>query len=115
MAAEPDLESAAFGAVDNLLPWLADNTLKSRLAAFAENLNDEFPDGTPNDRPVGNWLGLIAVVSDRMPAANVPFTEFMTSADYVYKICWMANQLDVQGLITPAQAAAVLAEYNANF
>jgi hypothetical protein len=115
MAAEPTLSQAAYQAVNNLKPWWADNTLKTRLTTFAADLQATFPDQTPDNHPVGNWLAIIAALADQMPAAAVPFTSFMTAADYVYKMCWMTNQLDVQNLISAAQAAAVLAEYNADF
>lgn len=38
--------------------------------------------------------------------------EFNTVSDYVYRCCWMTNQLDNQSLITFAQAQAVLAAWN---
>jgi hypothetical protein len=115
MAAEVSLTAAAYNAVINLKPLWAANTLKARLTTFANDLQATFPDQISDNRPVGNWLGIIAALADQMPVAAVPFTDFMTAADYVYKACWMANQLDVQNLISAAQAAAMLAEYNADF
>ena len=48
-----------------------------------------------------------------MPVSTT-ITNFDVISGYVYRACWMTEQLNVQGLITPAQAAAVLASWNGN-
>lgn len=120
MAAEPDLEHAAVTAADHLYTlWLA-NTLKTALTTFWGSLigagaADKFPQDNANNHPVSNWLILIAALAKGMPASNVSYTDLDTAINYVYRVCWMTNQLDVQGLISSAQATAVLTAYNANF
>lgn len=126
MAAEPDLPSAAGNAYTNLLAiWGggADDALKVALIAFwqgvLEDFGDTFPEDKPDNHPVSNWLTMIGELAERMPDAGISFDDFLTSVQYVYRLCWMTFQLRLQNLITAAQATtgagSILIQYNANF
>ncbi len=126
MAAEPDLPTAAGKAYTNLLAiWGGggDDALKVALDGFWQGVlkefGDTFPESQVNSHPVSNWLTLIAEVAERMPAAGISFSDFLTAVQYVYRCCWMTFQLETQGLITAAQArtgaGSILVQYNANF
>lgn len=113
MAAANLVDAASDSFNDCYALWLA-NTLKAKLALFANGLLPTFPQQQLNAHPVSNWLTLILVASTRMPSSNVGYSDFLAAVDYMYRCCWMTNQLGVtQSLITSAQAAAVLASYNA--
>jgi hypothetical protein len=115
MAAATDLPNAAVTAADNLHTlWLA-GTLKAKLIVFWVALLPLFPQSEQNNHPVSNWLTLIAALADQMPNSNVTYSDLDTAINYVYRLCWLANQLDTQALITTAQATAILTEYNADF
>lgn len=66
---------------------------------------------------MSNWLVLIASLADTMPSTNVSYSDLDTMIDYVYRICFLTNQLVTQTpmQITGAQAQAVLDAYNAQF
>jgi hypothetical protein len=108
------LSEAAVTAAANLYTLLAAGTLKVKTAQFWAALIDTFPDSDPNDRPVANWLVLIAVLSDQMEA-DVTYPQFTDMVDLVYRICFLTKALNDEGLVDNAQAAAVLAQYNAKF
>ncbi len=117
----PDLATAAGLAYDNLdTQWVA-LTLKPSLQNFWSAINPLFVEQTPNDHPISNWIALIAGVASECPAAassaDLPgqFQFLNAAAQYVYRICWLANYLEGQGLITSAQATAVLAAFNSSF
>lgn len=112
-----NLPEAASDAFDNLHTlWLAD-TLKTKLVAFVTAVLPLFPQVEPGGRPVSNWATLIYSLASQMPSTNVPYDGLITSADQVYRLCWITNQLGVvqTGQITSAQATAVLAAYNLQF
>lgn len=115
MPAAGTLIIAAIDAFDNLHTlWLAD-TLKTKLTAFNIATLGIFPQETPNNHPCSNWAVLLYALSSQMPASNVTYDALITSADWVYRLCWIANQLEIDGLITSAQATALLAAYNLQF
>jgi len=116
MAAAATLPDAASDAFANLRTlWLAD-TLKTKLTAFCRAVLPEFPQSEDNSHPVSNWAVLIYALASQMPASNVTYDDLITAADEVYRICWITNQLGVeQTQISGAQAAFVLATYNAQF
>jgi hypothetical protein len=116
MATAPDLPTAASESFDNLHTlWLA-NTLKVKLTAFCNGLLTQFDQQELASHPVSNWLVLINALASQMPSSSVSYSDLSTAADFVYRICWMTQQLGVtQSLISSSQAAAVLAAYNADF
>lgn len=115
MPAAANLQVAAVDAFDNLHTlWLAD-TLKAKLTAFNISTLAIFPQEDPNNHPCSNWAVLLYGLSDQMPLANVPYDGLITAADWVYRLCWVADRLDTDGLITAAQATALLAAYNLQF
>lgn len=115
MASATTLPEAAFQAYDNLSVDFAADALKDDLALFVNALLPTFPDQDPNGRPIANWLILIYALSDQMAATNASFVDLDTAANYIYKVCFLANNLNVQGLISNVQAAAVLTAYNSSF
>lgn len=116
MASAATLIEAAQTAYQNLAAKWNNGTLQARLALFVDDLLPTFPDGAPGGRPVADWLVLIdALQNDMIAAAFADPLALRNAALYVYKLCWMTNQLQVQVAITGAQAAAVLAAYNSRF
>jgi hypothetical protein len=113
MATATTLSQAAGQAYDNLhIRWLA-NQLKSVLASFSAATLNTFPQSAPSNNPVSNWLTLIAALAAPMPATNVPIEQLTEAAEFVYRLCWMANFLQSTGGITNTQANFLLASYNA--
>jgi len=123
MPAAVDLIDAAGQApVDLLARWQAD-TLNARLVAFAATATAIFPTSTANNAPIANWCSVISAFAPSIinftQAAHVGLNtipQYQTAVDYVYRLCKLANYYNVTlGLITNAQAAALLAAYNAQF
>lgn len=123
MAAAANLEQAAGQSFDNLFAlWVAGgNTFKTKVAAFASALLPTFPNSDVTGRPIANWLTLIAGVAFTMPSVGAGVQVdyngfFIPTNDYIYRICWLAAKpTSLSPNITPAQQAAVLTAYNANF
>jgi hypothetical protein len=112
MATATTLSQAAGQAFDNLhIRWLA-NGLQSVLAAFSATTLPSFPESQPNANPVSNWLTLIAALAQLIPATNAPIQDLTQAAEYVYRLCWVANFLQSTGDITNTQATFLLASYN---
>jgi hypothetical protein len=113
MAIALTLAQAAGQAFDNLqVHWLANN-LQTVLDQFWRQTIDTFPDGQPNGRPVANWLTIVAALADQMPALDVPLEQLTLAAEYVYRLCWMADFLQGNNNISTGQATFLLARYNA--
>lgn len=116
MATEPDLETAGYMAWQNLQPFWITGTLKAKLTAFASSLYDVFPEQAPNNHPVTNWLVQISALAATMNGnASADTGALRDSVQFVYRLCFMTAQLQIQTLITAPQADAVLDAYNANF
>lgn len=99
------------------LVWTA-NTIRTKVAAFIVAAAIPFSDTTPNDRPVLNWLVPLTALSTQMTAnADTPLPQAMFNAavDYIYRMCFAGAFAQSAGRITNAQAAALLAAWNANF
>ncbi len=116
MAVAADLLEAANLAPQNLrVRWEA-NTLQTRMVAFWQAINPDFEEQTPNDRPVAAWIAVIAAFAPTiLPFASTAagtITTFTLAVDYIYRICKFAYYYT---LISPAQKAAILAAYNAQF
>lgn len=126
MTVAADLLDAANLAPQNLRAlWEAPGqTLKDRMVAFWTALNPLFSEQTPNDRPVGNWIAVIAssseailLYADTMNPGFTPYSggtiaTFTSAVDCIYRICKFCYYYS---LISGAQKAAVLAAYNAQF
>ncbi len=107
------LPGAAGQAFDNLnVRWLA-NQLKSALTLFWKNNLPSFPEQQVDAHPVSNWLTIIAALADQMPATNVPLEQLTAAAEFVYRLCWMADALQTSGGITALQATNLRLSYNA--
>lgn len=120
MASALTLIQAAQQAWDNLYAQWSTGDLKQQLELFVDDLLATFPDGNPGGRPVANWLTLLDALQQDMSQGG-PGTAFSDpgamrmAASYVYKLCYMTNELQTDTAITGAQAAAVLAAYNSRF
>lgn len=121
MAIAGSLLEAAELTTANLSALWIDDTLRDKVIAFWQQANPTFSDQTPNDRPVGAWLAIIAVFAptildfetDEANDLNVDTIEtFRQAIDYVYRICKFANAYQ---LISSAQKTALLAAYNDQF
>lgn len=116
MASAATLVEAAETAYENIWGEFVAGTLQAALASFVDDLLPTFPDDAVGGRPVADWLVLIdALQNDMNPAAQNDYSALRNAAVYLFKLCWMTNQLQTQNDITGAQAAAVLTAYNDNF
>jgi hypothetical protein len=112
-----NLPSAAADSYNNLhTKWQA-NTLDTALTSFWQATTATFPEEIIKNHPVSNWLTVIASLAANMPGGVVPYSDLITAAQYVYRICWMTHALFIQGQINAAQATtgpnSILVQYNA--
>jgi hypothetical protein len=112
MSTATTLPQAAGQAFDNLAVRWNEGQLKSVLSAYWPQIRNLFPDSNVNARPISNWMTIISSLTDQMDFGRPPLTVLNLSAQVVYRLCWMANALNVQGLITNTEALNVLAAYN---
>lgn len=120
-----DLEEAAGLAFDNLFGlWLAgDNQLKTATATFCRTLLPVFPESDATARPIADWLTLLYAQSSLMPTVNttnpptlVPYESLLTTADQVYRLCWLGSEAtSTSPRLSSTQMTALLAAYNAQF
>lgn len=121
MAAAADLSQAAGQAFTNIGAKWNLNTLKNAVTLFASDCAGVFVESNPNDHPMGDWLAIIAAIGQDMPSGGAPtqpvisFSQMQSAAKAVGGMCSLGFQLNASLLITNAQAAAVLAAYNARF
>ena len=116
------LTEAANLTPENLLPlWQAD-TLQAAMIAFGTAANPIFEEQSPDDRPLGAWIAVIAAFAPTildfeqdLRTGVGTITTFEKSVDYIYRICKFGASQKNAGLITTAQANALLAAYNAQF
>jgi hypothetical protein len=110
------LPAAAGAAFDNLqLKWLGGlgGGLASSLIIFCQSVNTQFQEQDINSHPVINWNAIIWSLGTRLSLQTVvSLADLTLSAQYVYRICWMTNQLRIQNLISAPQATNVLQYYN---
>lgn len=112
MTAALTLAAAAGQAFDNLQVRFAAGQLKTQLTIFWEvNLN-LFPPSAPGGRPVMNWFTILAALADKMPSGIPPLLQLNSSAQVIYRLCWMASYLQGTGAITNTQALDLLGSYN---
>jgi len=105
------LQAAAGLAFDNLqVKWLG-NQLPLSIVQFASSVKPVFQEQDVNSHPVINWNTILWSLGSLM--VNPPaIAQLGLAAQYVFRMCWMTNQLRVQTLITAPQAASVLSLYN---
>lgn len=115
MATAPTLGRAAAQADDNLFPFFVANTLRGKLITFADTCLALFLDGAAPTRPIAHWLTLLRSAAALMPNAAVPLAQYETAMQYVHRCCLMAQQLNTQAALSNANAALMLASYNAQF
>jgi hypothetical protein len=112
MAIATSLAQAAGQAFDNLhIHWLA-NQLQQTLNSFWKATLASFPESEPDSHPVSNWLTLIAGLASTMPITHVPLDQLTQAANFVFRLCWMANELETNGGISNTQATFLLSSYN---
>lgn len=115
MTAALNLPEAAGAAFDNLqLKWVSDN-LKSSMTIFASNVKFIGSEAEVNTHPIRNWFALISSLATQLGVSDVPIGDLTVSAEYVYRICWVTQQLRDQNLITINQATDMLTAYNIAF
>ncbi len=117
MATAVTLEQAANEADENMYPFWQDATLKARLENFGTTSLALFPEQDVNSHPVSNWLTLVLWAADQLSASPTVATiaQYEQAMQFVYRCCFMGQQLLTQALITAPQAAAMLASYNLQF
>lgn len=112
-----DLEDAALQAYARLsLRWTA-NTIQASFQAYIVACSSVVNDSTAAVRTVGNWIVPMTALSTELTAeAGNPASQalFNKCVDYVYRFNQAGFYANVLGNITPAQATALLAAYNAN-
>ncbi len=114
------LQEAASVIYDRLhVYWLIAGQIDARVATFVAVL-PTFPDNSPNGRPIANWLTILMALraTSYTPDASTTRIEISVvtaTAVLIYKTCWIADYLEGEGLITSAQAVALLAAFNAAF
>jgi len=114
MAAAASLTIAAEQSSDNLYPFWIAGTLKTRLTNFATVCLTQFPDSDVKGHPSANWSILMANLANQISGAGT-FQQLNLAISYVYRMCYMTQQLLTQALIGAPQGAAVLASYNLQF
>ncbi len=108
------LPAAAGAAFDNLqVKWLTGSQLGPAVRFFCGNIKLLFSEQNPNEHPVINWNTILWSLGTQIAGGTL--AQLTLSAEYVYRMCWMTSQLQTQGLITAAQGAAVLSNYNLFF
>ena len=119
-----DLLEAANLTPQNLRPLWEVDTLQAKTIAFWQDISPSFQEQIPNDRPVADWIAVIAALAPSIlpfsgnaspgatPWAGGTITTFELASDYVYRLCKFAYYYT---LISSAQKAAILAAYNAQF
>lgn len=92
--------------------WAAGN-LRTKLTAFITAVRPIFEDAIPNDRPVGNWIILLANTEGSMSAGVTPESQFNTAVEQLFRICSAGASQLAAGLITAGKATALLTAWNA--
>lgn len=96
--------------------WNA-GTINSDINFFIGAMNPIVPDANANLRTVGNWLTLLQPLlpfENQVTADTVDYDRFNQCVLTVFRLCWQANDRNITGQISNAQAAAILAAFNAN-
>mgnify|MGYP001600440290 CR=1 FL=1 len=115
MAAALTLVQAAQESLQNMAVQTVAGTLKTRIATFLDTIQAQLDSEIPENHPIINWSAVLYGYQTQMAGGANDYIELRISGDYVYRLCYMAAQSQDQSLITGAQAAAILAAYNANF
>jgi hypothetical protein len=120
MPAAVDLLDAAQKTADNLFPLWEAGTLKFFVGQFWQAITGSFVEDTPNDRPIGDWIALIAGFQSQIQgfdptqlANNGTSTSYQTIESYVYRLFKFAYTYGtVEGKLTSAQQTVLLNAYN---
>jgi hypothetical protein len=117
MAAHASLLLAAQNCFEDMTAQTIAGTLPAALATFLDAIQPTFSDDRANDHPILNWIAVLYAYQVQMSGGANNYVELRVAADYMYRFCFMAYQAQTQtpALITGAQAAVILAAYNANF
>ena len=112
MAAAATLTQAGKQAWANLTPFAVAGTLRTKILAFCATTKSLFPESEAAGHPVANWNAILYAFGTNMAATAGEYPLLRIAADYVYRLCLMGAQLTAA---LPAQTAALLVAYNANF
>ncbi len=123
MATATTLAQAAQFTPDNLLILWTANTLQARLISFWTAGLAAFPDAIEGNRPVANWLTILAARSTDIPLYDSAdprfppagsYEAYLAAVDYLYRLLKLAAALNTQTpvLVSTAQRTALLAAYN---
>jgi len=93
----------------------AGNSIKTRLGNYITAVGPLFPDGTPDLRPVGNWLIPMKALQNTMRSLDMTLVDFNTAVDYVSKMCACAAALEDAGIVSGTVATAMVAAWNSAF
>lgn len=106
-----NLQDAAVTAYTNCMARWEAGTLKGDLLAFAKEFALAFQEDLESNHPPLNWSAVIQAASAAMDASSslIDQTQISQSAQYVFNVCWLVNDMN----LTPAQQTATLAAYNA--
>lgn len=115
MAAAANLFQAGQQSWVNLSPLATAGTLRTKLLTFVSTIAPSFTQGAPGDHPVANWIAILWAFAQTMSATAGHWDQLRIATDYLYRLCFMGEQSNSQGLITPTQYNLVLATYNAQF
>jgi hypothetical protein len=108
------LQQAAGICYDQMHVQFLIGNLRTRLLIFCSAILPVFPESAPNGLPVANWAMVIDAASQAIPSPAV-LINLSVTAQFMYKCLWQTDALEDLGLITTAQADAVLDAFNASF
>lgn len=112
MATALTLTQAAKQTWENLTPLAIAGTLRQSLLTFCQTCIDLYPQPLTAGHPVANWLAILYGFATDMASTASEWPLLRIAADYVYRLCFMAEQLTTA---LPTETTATLAAYNANF
>lgn len=115
MATAANLFQAGQQAWVNLAPLATAGTLHAKLLAFVTAIRPAFNEGAAGDHPVINWLTVLQAFIETMPVTAGHWPTLRVACDYLYRLCFMGEQSNVQVMITPTQYNLILDTYNAQF
>jgi hypothetical protein len=110
------LEEAAHRTYFRTHVYQQNDQLVARTQAFIDAASVLFPDSTPINRAVGNWIPILqADVNTEFTDAHMPLSLWNQYVEHIYRMCLACSALENIGLITGPQALGLLAAWNAQF
>jgi hypothetical protein len=126
-----DLREAAGLAFAKLLPRALAGTLSADLMAFTAGFKGSFTNARSLDHPVINWVSILESIAKQATGLTLqyngganaggigwltamPYEFYQGAGSAIFRLCWLANNMEFVGQITPAQNTAILTSYNAH-